>query len=97
VNRGKLAIALGAVVAIVGAGVYLSSRDVSPDEARRVAEAARMEGHLNPEASAAGAKTQPMPERSNKRFEPPPTVAAGSYTDPAYRKPVDPKTPKTTR
>jgi hypothetical protein len=89
VDRKKWIIALGAVVVIAGVGVFVSSRDLSPEEA--LAAAARRDGVVNPAQSAAGVKTLPMPRLSDARFEPPPTIATGTYTDPKHRKPADSK------
>jgi hypothetical protein len=89
VKRKKLAIVVGAMVLIVGAGAYIQSRKSSPDEARTLAEAARKDGVLNPSSAAAGMKTETIPQASSKRFEPPPTITTGSYTDPKHRKPSE--------
>jgi hypothetical protein len=95
VDRKKWAIALGAVALVAGIGVYISSRYVSPEEA--LAAAARRDGVVNPEQSAAGMKTLPMPRLSDARFEPPPTIATGTYTDPKHRKPAESKDKSTPR
>jgi hypothetical protein len=90
-NRRRMAIVLGALAAVASLGVYISSRNVSPDEAQQLAAAASKDGIVNPEQSATAMKTLPMPRLSDARFEPPPTITTGTYTDPEHRKPADSK------
>jgi hypothetical protein len=86
-----MAIALWAVVLVAGVGVYISTRSVAPDDAQQPGAAARKDGIVNPGPAAAGMKTLAMPRLSDARFEPPPTITTGTYTDPRHRKPADPK------
>lgn len=90
-NRRGMVIVLWAVVLVAGVGVYISSRSVSRDEARQPVAAGRSDGIVNPEPSAAGMKTLAMPRLSDARFEPPPTITTGTYTDPERRKPAEPQ------
>ena len=89
-NRKKSAIALCAVVLVASIVVYLSSRNGSLDSIVQLAGTGT-DGVLNPEQSATAMKTQPMPQLSDARFQPPPPITTGTYTDPTYRKPVDSK------
>jgi hypothetical protein len=79
-----------------GVGVFIYSQNISSDEARQLA-AVRMEGIVNPEQAVVGMKTLPMPRLSDARFEPPPTITTGSYTDPKHRKPAEPKAKSSAR
>jgi hypothetical protein len=90
VNRKNVAVACVAMAVVAGVGVYFSSRHAASEEAERLAVSGS-EGVVNPDQSSAGMKTQPMPQLSDARFEPPPTITTGTYTDPKHRKPVEPK------
>lgn len=79
-HNKKLAIALTvAGVAIAGAVliVLVSSRDES--------QSANATGVVNSEANDVGATTEAAPQLSTERFELPPSVGTGSYTEPEHR------------
>lgn len=78
----KLVIGITSVAIVAAAGLLFSSLHVSPDEARRAANAEQLKGVVNPESTASGMKSQATPTLSTKRFELPPTIATGSYTTP---------------
>jgi hypothetical protein len=86
----KLVIAVSAVL-VAGACAFVAYRLGQPPDAQSVA-AARRTGVENPEQSDAGMKTQPLPQLSDERFEPPPPISTGSYTDPKYREQAGNKT-----
>jgi hypothetical protein len=86
-----MAIVLWAAVLVAGVGVYISTRSIAFDEAQQPGAAATKGGIVNPEPAAAGMKTLAMPRLSDARFEPPPTITTGKYTDPEHRKPAESK------
>jgi hypothetical protein len=90
VNKKKVVVTAAAVMVAGACGFFAYTHKAPVDS--RTAAAAEKSGVVNPDAKTIGMKTEPLPQVSEKRFEPPPPISTGSYTDPKYRKKPEAKT-----
>lgn len=87
-NRTRLA-AVGAV-AIIGTGLLIAYqvRKASPPDQNQAAPSQHV---INPDTAKAGQSAEPVPQLSQRTFEPLPSMGTGSYTDPAAASDKDSK------
>jgi len=75
----RTVIAAAMTLAAAASIYYMSGRGASPE--RRADEL----GVVNPDVKTVGMSREPMPQLSERRFEPKPSVAVGSHMDPNYK------------
>ena len=89
-KRKWLAVTCVAAIVGISAFVAFNVKNGAPDQ-----DLASTQGVINPDSAGAGLSTEPLPEPSQQKIKPLPSMGVGSYTEPAAKKPKDKKSEET--